>query len=332
MNFLNKLLDKQELSLSESELLMEEILHGRLTDIQIAAVLTALRMKGETVGEILGFIRVMRRHMVKIKTSGLVIDTCGTGGDGKGTFNISTAVAFVVVGAGVAVAKHGNRGVSSQCGSADVLEALGVNIHLTPKQAETMLEKTGFTFLFAPLFHPGMKYVAPVRKELGIRTVFNHLGPFVSPAGVKRQIIGVADVKLAQKLAEVSSKLGYKHLLVVSSEDGLDEVSIYAPTHVFEIKGSRIKKMIINPQIFGFKKAATYEIKGGSAETNAKMIKNILTGEEGAKRDIVLLNSAAAFYVSGKAKNLEEGLGIAKKSIESGKARKVLEKVVNYEN
>ncbi|MBI4990803.1 anthranilate phosphoribosyltransferase, partial [Candidatus Gottesmanbacteria bacterium] len=287
---------------------------------------------GETIDEILGFITVMRKHMVKIKTSGLVIDTCGTGGDGKGTFNISTATAFVVAGTGIKVAKHGNRNASSLCGSADVLEALRVNINLSPKQAETMLSKTNFTFLFAPLFHPAMKYVAQVRKELKIRTVFNFLGPFVSPAQVKRQIIGVPSIKLAEKLAKVATNLDYEHLLVVSSEDGLDEISLSAPTQVFEVRGKKVKKIIIHPKELGFRKTDINKIKGADAKTNAEIIKNILGGRDGVKRDIVLLNSAAALLVSGKAANLKEGLSLAKKSIESGKAKEVLGKVVNYEN
>lgn len=327
---LNKLLDRQDLSIDESKLLMEEIFQGRLTTVQIAAFLTALRMKGESIDEILGFITVMRKHMVKIKTSGSVIDTCGTGGDGKGTFNISTAVAFVVAGAGVSVAKHGNRNASSLCGSADVLEALGVNINLTPKQAERMLIKTNFTFLFAPLYHPSMEYVGSVRKELKIRTVFNFLGPFVSPAQVKRQIIGVPNIKLAEKLAEVATQLVYKHLLIVSSEDGLDEISLSVPTHLFEVKGKKVKKTIIDPKDYGFRKVTIDEIKGGNAKTNAEIISDILKGEIGPQKDIVVLNSAAALLVAGRTKSLKEGLLLVDKSIKNGKARRILEMVIDY--
>ncbi|MBI3955447.1 anthranilate phosphoribosyltransferase, partial [Candidatus Gottesmanbacteria bacterium] len=316
----------------EAIILTEEMLDGKLLPSRIAATLTALRMKGETVDEILGFIKVMRKHMLKIKTDGVAIDTCGTGGDGKGTFNISTAVSYVVAGAGVPVAKHGNRNASSLCGSADVLEALGVNINLSPQQAEKMLAKTGFTFLFAPLFHQGMKHVGQVRRELKIRTVFNFLGPFVSPAGVKRQIIGVPNIKLAEKLAKVATSFDYKHLLIVSSEDDLDEISLSAPTHIFEVRGMKVKKMILNPKDYGFKKVSLESIKGGDAKTNASIIKSILKGKVGPQRDIVILNSAAALLVSGKAANLKEGLSLAKKSIESGKALEVLGKVINYEN
>lgn len=329
-NLLNKLIDKKDLTKDETVFLMEEILQGKLTPVQISSIITALRMKEETVDEILGFITVMRRYMVKIRTNGLVIDTCGTGGDGKGTFNISTAVALVVAGAGVSVAKHGNRSASSLCGSADVLEALGVSINLPPGKAEEMLEKNKFTFLFAPLYHPAMKHVAPVRRELKIRTVFNFLGPFLSPAGVKRQIIGVTNIKLAEKLAKVASDLNCQHLMVVSSEDGLDEISLSAPTHIFEVKGKIVKKMFIDPKDYGFKKVSIDRIKGADAKTNAEIIKRILEGEQGPYQDIVLLNSAAALKVAGRVKNLKEGLLLAKKSIFYGKAKEVLRKVIKY--
>ena len=329
---LNKVVDKNDLTKEEAMSFMEEMLQGKLTISQTAAFLIALRMKGETVDEFLGFIKVMRKHMIKIKTQGLVIDTCGTGGDGKGTFNISTAVAFVVAGAGVKVAKHGNRAASSLCGSADVLEALGVSINLSPKQAEEMLQKTGFTFLFAPLYHPAMKYVASVRKELKIRTVFNFLGPFVSPAQVKRQIIGVPNIELAEKLAEVGVNLGYEYLMLVSSEDGLDEISLSAPTHIFEVKGRDFKKSIVNPQKLGFVKISFEKIKGGDAKTNAESIQNILKGQNGPERDIVILNSAIALYVAGRTKTIEDGVIMAKNAIDSGKAKKVLQDAVKYSN
>ncbi|MBI3379915.1 anthranilate phosphoribosyltransferase [Candidatus Gottesmanbacteria bacterium] len=327
---LNKLIETKDLTQEEAICLMEEILEGNLTSAQIAAILVALRMKEEIPEEILGFIKVMRKHMVKIKTKGLVIDTCGTGGDGKGTFNISTAVAFVIVGAGVSVAKHGNRNASSACGSADVLEALGVNINLTPKEAEKMLSKTKFTFLFAPLYHPAMRHVGEVRKELKIRTVFNFLGPFASPASVRRQIIGVPNIKLAGKLAKVASNLNYDHLLLVTSEDGLDEISLSSPTHIFEVKGKQVKKMIINGKDYGFEKSSLVEIKGGDAKRNAEIIKDIMKGKNGPCKDIIVLNSAVGLYVAGKVKNIGEGLKFAQKSIEEGNAKKVLAMVIKY--
>lgn len=332
LKLLNKIIDYKNLTKEEAMALMEEILDGKLFPSQIGAILTALRMKGDTVDEILGFIICMRSHMVKIRAPGTVIDTCGTGGDGMGTFNISTAAAFVVAGAGVQAAKHGNRNVSSLCGSADVLEELGVNIHLSPQQAEKMLVKTGFTFLFAPLFHPAMKYVGPVRRELTIRTVFNILGPFTSPAGVKRQIIGVPSIKLAEKLAKVATNLHYEHLLLVSSTDGLDEISLSSPTHLIEIKGRQAQKMIINPKDYGFQKVSVASFKGGDAKTNATIIKRILQGKVGPQRDIVILNSAAALLVAGKVKNIKEGIKVAEKSVDSGQAIKVLEKVISYDN
>ena len=268
--------------------------------------------------------------MQKIKVSGLVIDTCGTGGDGKGTFNISTATALVVAGAGVKVAKHGNRSASSFCGSADVLEELGVNIQMTPRQAEDCLQKVGITFLFAPLFHPAMKHVAGVRKELGIRTVFNFLGPFVNPARVRRQIVGVSDRNIAEKLMEVAKYLDYEHLLIVISDDGLDEISISNKTRIFEIKNNRVRKFTMMPENFGIKRASIETIKGRDAKINAKIIERILEGEKGPKRDVVILNSAAALYVAGKVKDINSGIKLAEESIDRGKAKKILEQLINY--
>ncbi|OGG13389.1 anthranilate phosphoribosyltransferase [Candidatus Gottesmanbacteria bacterium RIFCSPHIGHO2_01_FULL_39_10] len=327
---LNKLIEKKDLTIEESEKLMEEMLRGNLTNALMASVLTALRMKGESVEEMLGFINVMRKYMQKIKVSGLVIDTCGTGGDGKGTFNISTATALVVAGAGVKVAKHGNRSASSFCGSADVLEELGVNIQMTPRQAEDCLQKVGITFLFAPLFHPAMKHVAGVRKELGIRTVFNFLGPFVNPARVRRQIVGVSDRNIAEKLMEVAKYLDYEHLLIVISDDGLDEISISNKTRIFEIKNNRVRKFTMMPENFGIKRASIETIKGRDAKINAKIIERILEGEKGPKRDVVILNSAAALYVAGKVKDINSGIKLAEESIDRGKAKKILEQLINY--
>ena len=329
LQFLNKLLERKDLSLDEAQTLMEGMLKGSLTPSQIAAFLTALRMKGETTNEILGFIKVLRKHMVKIKTSGLVIDTCGTGGDGKGTFNISTAVAFVVVGAGVKVAKHGNRAVSSLCGSADVLEALGVNINLTPVQAEEVLEKVGMVFLFAPLFHPAFKNVSPVRKELGVRTIFNYLGPFLNPVQAKRQLIGVANRQMAEKLATAATKLDYEYLLIVTGEDGIDEVSLSGKTVVFEVRGQTKAKRIVEPVKYGFRKAGRDEIIGGGILRNAEIIKDILKGEQSAKQDIVVLNSAAALYVAGKVKKVEDGVVLARKVINEGRAKKILSNLIS---
>lgn len=325
---LNKLINKENLTLKEAENLADKMMDGVLTPVQVASFLTALSVKGESEEEILGFIESMRKHMNVVKTKGEVIDTCGTGGDGNNTFNISTAVAFVVAGAGVKVAKHGNRSASSLCGSADVLEALGVNINLTSKQAEKVLEKIGLVFLFAPLFHPSMKHVGPVRKELKIRTIFNLLGPFSSPASVKRQIIGVPNKKIGKMLALVAQKLNYKHLMIVASDEGLDEISISAGTHVLEIKGKEAGETLIDPFDFGFKKVSLDKIKGGDSLLNSQIIKSVLSGEKGPKRDIVLLNAGAAFYVSGIAKSIKKGIEMARESIDKGFAKRALENLI----
>ncbi len=328
--FLNRILDKKDLNFQESQILMEEILIGGLTSIQIAGVLTALRMKGETVEEILGFISVMRKHMTTIKTDGVIVDTCGTGGDGSMSFNISTAAALTVAACGIKVAKHGNRSASSRCGSADVLEALGVNINLTPEQARKMLKETNFVFLFAPLYHQAMKSIAQVRRELGVRTVFNFLGPFVSPARVKRQIVGVPNREIAEKLALVAKLLDYEHLLIVTSLDGLDEISISSKTHVFEIKNMSIKRYSIDPGDFGLK-GKKEGLTGGDKERNAQIIREIFDGKKGAKRDAVVINAAAALYVSGAVRSIKEGLVKAKDVIDSGHAKQLLHKVIAYE-
>ncbi len=327
--FLNKIVNNVNLTTWESELLMKEMLQGNLTQVQIAAILVALRMKGETHEEILGFIKVMRKKMNKVKIGGLVIDTCGTGGDGSGTFNISTAAALVAAGVGIKVAKHGNRSASSLCGSADVLEKLGVNIQLTPEQAEECLENVGITFLFAPLYHPAMKYVVPVRKELGFRSVFNFLGPLLNPSGVKRQIIGVPNKEIAEKLAEVAKRLDYEHLLIVTSGDGLDEISVSADTHIFELKNKQVTNRRVTPESFGFKKALRNELRGGDASYNADIICRILDGEKGPKRDVVVVNSAAALYIAGKVKDITEGIKLAEESIDSGRAKKILKNLIN---
>ena len=328
--FLNKLLDRKNLNQKEAQILMEEMLKGKLTPVQIAAVLTVLRMKGETVEEILGFISVMRKHMTIIKTDGVIVDTCGTGGDGSMSFNISTAAALTVAACGIKVAKHGNRSASSRCGSADVLEALGVNINLTPKEASKMLKETNFTFLFAPKYHPAMKNVASVRRKLGVRTVFNFLGPFVSPARVKRQIIGVPDLNTAEKMTKVAKLLDYEHLLIITSMDGLDEISISSKTHVFEIKNKKLRRYFIDPEDFALT-GKKEDLRGGDKERNAQIIREIFAGKKGAARDAVLINAAAALYVSGTVRSIKEGLVKAKEVIDSGHAKQLLHKVIAYE-
>lgn len=328
---LTKLIAKQNLTQEEALFLVCQMAEGYVVPAQMAAFLVLLSSKGETVDEIAGFIKGMRKYMLFVKSTGTIIDTCGTGGDGMGTFNISTAAAIVVAGSlpagkqGVKVAKHGNRAISSKCGSADVLEALGVYINLNSKQAEAVLKKVGLVFLFAPLYHPAMKHIAPVRKELGIPTIFNMLGPFLNPAKVKRQIIGVPNISIAKKLAQVGSKLSYKHLMIVSGEDKMDEVSISAKTHIFEIKNKKITTKIIDPSDFGIKKVLQKEIIGGDAKTNAEIILSILQGKKGPYRDIVVLNSAFALKISGKVKSVIEGINLAQRSIDSKKAFSILQ-------
>ena len=326
-NLLNKLISKQNLTTEETQLFLNEVIKGVATPAQIGAILIALRMKGETPDEIIGFIKAMRENMVHVNASN-AIDVCGTGGDSSGTFNISTAVAFVVAGAGVKVAKHGNRAASSKCGSADVLEELGVNLQLSPQQAEEIFNKVGMVFLFAPNFHPSMKNVVAVRKELKVRTVFNYLGPFANPASVEKQLIGVPNVEIAEKLAEVGKTLAYKHLLVVTSEDGLDELSISSKTILFEVKDHSVKQSTIDPVNYGLQKIPNGEVLGGSAQQNANFIREILQGKKSSKRDIVIFNSAFAIYVAGVASDIKEGIQLAEKSIDSGKAKLVLENLV----
>ena len=327
INLLNKLISKQNLTTEETQLFLNEVIKGVATPARIGAILIALRMKGETPDEIIGFIKAMRENMVHVNASN-AIDVCGTGGDSSGTFNISTAVAFVVAGAGVRVAKHGNRAASSKCGSADVLEELGVNLQLSPQQAEEVFNKVGMVFLFAPLFHPSMKNVVAVRKELKVRTVFNYLGPFANPASVEKQLIGVPNVEIAEKLAEVGKTLAYKHLLVVTSEDGLDELSISSKTILFEVKDHSVKQSTIDPVNYGLQKIPNGEVLGGSAQQNANFIREILQGKKSSKRDIVIFNSAFAIYVAGVASDIKEGIQLAEKSIDSGKAKLVLENLV----
>lgn len=326
-NVLNKLISKQNLTTKETELFLNEVVKGEATPAQIGAILVAVRMKGETSDEIVGFVKAMRENMVHVNVSN-AIDVCGTGGDGNGTFNISTVVAFVVAGARVKVAKHGNRAASSKCGSADVLEELGVNLQLSPQQAEEIFNKVGMVFLFAPLFHPTLKNLVTVRKELKIRTIFNFLGPFANPASVEKQLIGVPNIEIAEKLAEVGKILGYDHLLIVTSEDYLDEISISSTSTLFEVKDNSVKQSVIDPISYGFKKVSKKEVVGGNAKENARFIREILGGLKGPKRDIVILNSAAALYVADVVVDIKEGIRLAEKSIDSGKARLVLENLV----
>jgi anthranilate phosphoribosyltransferase len=324
---LQKLIERKDLSRTETKSFLTEVISGKVLPTQIAAVLTALRMKGETIDEITGFIQVMRKYMVKVDFTD-AIDVCGTGGDGSNSINISTAVSLVVAACGVRVAKHGNRAASSKSGAADVLEALGVNINLSEEQAKEVGEKVGMVFLFAPNFHPATKNVVMVRKEIKIRTVFNFLGPFLNPASTKKQLIGVPNKEIAEKLLLVGEELGYKHLVIVTSEDGMDEVSLSAKTHVFTLKNGGRKQFILDPGQYGFKKVKKDEIVGGTAVENAQFLKEILVGKKGSMRDIVVLNSAVALVVADKVATIEAGIQLAEQAIDSGKAKQVLENLI----
>lgn len=322
--FLTKITAGDNLTQEESRLLAGKLLKHSPEDSVIAgAILIALKMKGETIEEILGFVQALRSEMISVPATGLIVDTCGTGGDGQQTFNISTACAFVVAGGGVKVAKHGNRGVSSLVGSADVMEELGINIDLSPKTAAESLKRINFTFLFAPNFHPALKNIGPVRRELKIRTIFNLLGPLLNPANVKRQLIGVSSFEAAEKLSLVVKELDYEHVLIIHSEDGLDEISLYGKTQVIEIKRGLIRNFSLVPQDFGLTGKDKSSIQGTSPSQNAGMIQDILAGKPGDPREIVLINSSATFVAVGVAANFEAGIELAQHSIDSGKALSV---------
>ncbi|MBM3252417.1 MAG: anthranilate phosphoribosyltransferase [Candidatus Omnitrophica bacterium] len=328
---IEKLLDKINLTGEEMQAAMQEIMTGKVADAQIVSFLSALKAKGETPDEITAAAQVMRRFAVKIKSKeNIVIDTCGTGGDQSGTFNISTISAFVVAGAGIAVAKHGNRSVSSRCGSADLLEALGVNIDISADAVEKCLDEIGIGFLFAPKLHPAMKYAMPARRQIGTRTIFNILGPLTNPAGAAHQILGVFDKDLLEPLATVLNNLGVKHALIVHGLDGLDEVTTTTNTLVYEIKERKIFSYEINPDDFSIPKANPEDLKGTDIDTNVEIANEILDAKKGPKRDIVLLNSACAIYAADKAEDIRVALKLAEKSIDSGKAKGKLEKLREF--
>ena len=333
---------RRSLTRDEARELMLAILQGKATDAQIAALLVALHMKGETVEEIVGFAEAIRTaaaplHLEKdsaLDVSGTerdaLVDTCGTGGDASGTFNISTATALTVAGAGVRVAKHGNRSVTSKCGSADVMEALGVNIYLPPARVAACLEQVGIAFLFAPSMHSAMKYVQPARRELRLRTVFNLLGPLTNPARASAQVVGVYSFDLVDKVAEALSMLGLTRALVVHGSDGLDEITVTGPTRVAEVRNGKVRSYEITPEQFGISRSPIESLIGGDANDNAAIIRSILKGEKSAKRDVVLLNAAAALVAAGRADTIAEGLPPAIKSIDSGAAIAKLEALATF--
>lgn len=314
----------------EAERLMNSMMEGKMTDSQVSAVLVALRTKGETVEEITGFARAMKEKSRRVNVSNYSIDTCGTGGSGRGTFNISTAVSIVSSAGGISVVKHGNRAVSSKSGSADVLLELGFNINVEPSRAEECLRENGMTFLFAPNYHLAMKNVAGIRRELGIRTVFNMLGPLSNPADVKGQVLGVYDGNLTDTIANVLLKLGRERALVVHGDDGLDEITTTTTTTVSEVRDGRVRSYKINPEELGIKLARPEEIEGGDSIENAKIILDVFKGAMGPKRDIVVINSAAALYVGKKVDNLKDGVVLAKKIIDSGIALEKLNELIEY--
>ena len=329
---LNQLINGQDLSFAEMQALMRQVMSGELTHAQMAAMLVALRIKGESVDEIAAAASVMRELSTKVATlaSPHLIDTCGTGGDGIQTFNVSTVSALVAAAAGAKVAKHGGRSVSSSCGSADVLEALGVNVNLTPAQVANAVEEIGIGFMFAPNHHSAMKHAAPVRRELGVRTLFNLLGPLTNPANAKRQIMGVFSPALTVKLAQVLQQLGSEHVLVVCGADGMDEISFTGDSHVAELKNGQVSAYTINPAQFGLPLHTLSSIQIDNAEQSKAMLLGVLEGELGAARDIVLLNAGAAIYVAGLADSLAAGINKAAEVIDQGLALAKLNALQEY--
>ena len=307
---------------------MTQIMDGEATPAQLGAFLVALRMKGESSEEILGMVRAMRAKAVPVQAEGDLLDTCGTGGDASGTYNISTASALVAAAAGLKVAKHGNRSATSRCGSADVLEALGARLAVTPEQATQCLDKVGFAFLFAPAYHPAMRHAAGPRGEIGVRTVFNILGPLANPAEATRQLLGVADGGLAPKMAFILQQLGARHALIVHGEDGLDEVTLAGQTRVHEVHDGAVRAYSVSPEDLGLPRAKAGELAGGDKEENAGIIRALFDGEAGPRRDALLANAAAALYAGDKVASLQDGVALAARTIDKGAARETLRKYV----
>jgi anthranilate phosphoribosyltransferase len=343
--FISKVVRGDDLTEIEMEKAMDEIMSGTATPAQIGSFITALRLKGESVDEIAGAAKAMRakatkicgnNHIVNIDRDEIniedetILDIVGTGGDGTRTFNVSTTTAFVAAGGGIKVAKHGNRAVSSICGSADVIENLGVDLDLTSTDVERCINEVGIGFLYAPIFHGAMKYAAGPRREIGIRSIFNLLGPVTNPAGASVQVLGVYEPSLTDKMAHVLKRLGTKEAFVVCGEGTFDEISICGPTRVSHLKDDSIHTFQMTPEVYGFKRAALEEIVGGDAKENARIIRNILDGEKGPKREMVLLNASAAFMTTGLCDNFRDGIEIAMDSIDSGKACKKLDKMIEF--
>lgn len=327
-----KLTNKENLTYDEALQVMNEIMSGEASDVQKSAYLTALAMKGETIDEITASAKEMRNHCVKFLNDMDVLEIVGTGGDKSNSFNISTTSSIVAASAGVPVAKHGNRAASSKCGAADVLEALGVNITIPPAKSAQILQNINICFLFAQNYHISMKHVGPVRKELGIRTIFNILGPLANPAGASMQVMGVYSEELVEPMAMVLNNLGVKRGMVVYGQDCLDEISMSAPTTICEFGNGDFKKYVIEPEQFGFEKCDKSELVGGNPEENAAITRAILNGEKGPRRNAVALNAGAALYVGGKTDSLEAGVKLAEQMIDSGAAMKTLEQFIELSN
>ena len=325
---LGRLTAGESLTRSEARAALDDIMSGRATAAQTSAFLVSLRIKGETTEEMAGLVETMRAVGVRVSIGEPVVDTAGTGGDRSGTFNISTTAALIAAGAGAKVAKHGNRSASSKCGSADVLEALGVDIELDPQQTAEMVTEAGFGFFFAPRYHPAMKYVVPIRQQLAIPTVFNFLGPLTNPAGATRQLIGVYDSRMAERMIGVLSRLGTERALVVHADDGLDEVSVSGPTRGFHLADGEVTPVVFTPEDFGVDAVDVSELTGGDAETNATILRSVLAGETGPRRGAAVVNAAATLMVAGMAETPAEGARSAARSIDSGQAAAVLDRVI----
>ncbi|MBW2602816.1 MAG: anthranilate phosphoribosyltransferase [Deltaproteobacteria bacterium] len=328
---LSKIVKRENLNEEQMSQMITEIFSGNITDAQIGAMMAALATKGETFEELAGAARAMRRKALRIQTStGNVVDTCGTGGDGAHTFNISTTTSFVVAACGVTVAKHGNRSVSSQCGSADLLEALGVKLDTPPEIVEESVQDIGIGFLFAPLYHGAMRFAAKARKEVGLRSIFNMLGPLTNPAGANCQLLGVYAPELTEMFAHALQLLGAKRAFVVHGYDGLDEISVCAPTRVSELKDGLIRTYDISPEQFFNEQAEPADLLGGNPEENAKITRNILNGKKGPKRNIVLINAAAALVAAGQAEDLKQGIRMAETAVDDGAAAEKMEALIKY--
>jgi anthranilate phosphoribosyltransferase len=325
---IEQLLQGTALNRDQARDVMDQVMAGEVTTGQLAGVLIALRAKGETVDEMTGFVESMRAHATPLEVPAGAIDTCGTGGDRAGTFNISTAAALVAAGAGIPVAKHGNRAASSRCGSADVLEALGVDITLDAGGVRRCIEVAGMGFCFAPTFHPAMRHAGPARKELGVRTVFNVLGPLANPGRVRRQALGVGAAPLAPLMVRVLKDLGHERALVFYGEDGLDELTTTGLSRVYQLKDGRVSEYELDPRELGFSRSRPEDLRGGTPPENANLLRQVLDGEAGPRRDVVLLNAAAAVLAAGRADEWAEAVTVAAESLDSGRARKVLDRLV----